>query len=137
MVTDLMPKARTNQFDAINLTGSAPSDTTDQGMRRLGREGDIYVNFNFQTDGEYTLQGATVGLKLMLPVASRFRPFAKGGVTFNNLKSTYGSSSTSRTIADTAGRCRRPSAGTCAGGARTLGVRGPSLSPGRRTLAGR
>ncbi|PYP77498.1 MAG: hypothetical protein DMD35_15310 [Gemmatimonadetes bacterium] len=60
-----------------------------------------HISFDCQTtscgsDGEYTLQGATVGLKLMLPVASRFRPFAKGGVTFNNLKGTYGSSSTSR-----------------------------------------
>src|SRR6267143_4795105 len=32
ILTDLMPGRRTNQFDAINLTGSAPSDTTDNGM---------------------------------------------------------------------------------------------------------
>ena len=45
--------------------------------------------------GEYTLQGVTAGLKLSLPVASRFRPFVKGGVTFNDLEGSYGSSSTS------------------------------------------
>jgi len=49
------------------------------------------------SDGEYTLQGAAVGLKLRLPVASRFRPFLKGGVTFHELKGTYGSSSSGLT----------------------------------------
>ncbi len=48
------------------------------------------------TDGKYTLQGVTAGLKLWLPVASRFRPFIKGGVTYNDLEGSYGSSSTSR-----------------------------------------
>jgi hypothetical protein len=57
-----------------------------------------HVAFDCETascgsDGEYTLQGAAVGLKLRLPVASRFRPFLKGGVTFHELKGTYGSSS--------------------------------------------
>jgi hypothetical protein len=46
--------------------------------------------------GEYTLQGVTVGVKLLLPTAPRLRPFVKGGVTFKELKGTYGSSTTSR-----------------------------------------
>jgi opacity protein-like surface antigen len=47
------------------------------------------------TDGKYTLQGVTAGLKLRLPMASRFRPFIKGGVTYNDLEGSYGSSTTS------------------------------------------
>ena len=58
-----------------------------------------HIAFDCQTtacgsDGEYTLQGVTAGVKLMLPVASRFRPFVKGGVTFKDLKGSYGSSTT-------------------------------------------
>ena len=47
-----------------------------------------------QADGKYTLHGATVGVKLGLPLASRFRPYVKGGVTFNELKGSYGSTTT-------------------------------------------
>ncbi|MEO8563105.1 MAG: outer membrane beta-barrel protein [bacterium] len=47
------------------------------------------------TDGKYTLQGVTAGVKLGLPLMSRFRPFLKGGVTYNDLEGSYGSSSTS------------------------------------------
>ena len=45
-----------------------------------------------QTDGKYTLQGVTAGVKLAMPTVSRFRPFVKGGVTFQDLKGGYGSS---------------------------------------------
>jgi hypothetical protein len=45
-----------------------------------------------QTDGKYTLQGVTAGLKVAMPMVSRFRPFVKGGVTFQDLKGGYGSS---------------------------------------------
>ena len=45
-----------------------------------------------QTDGKYTLQGIAVGVKLALPMASRFHPFLKGGVTFNDLAGGYGGS---------------------------------------------
>ena len=55
-----------------------------------------------QTDGKYTLQGVTVGVKLMPPMASMFRPFVKGGVTFNNLKGGYGGSSSNRLETDQA-----------------------------------
>jgi opacity protein-like surface antigen len=59
-----------------------------------------HIKFDCETttctnDGKYTLQGVTAGLKLGLPVASRFRPFIKGGVTYNDLEGSYGSSSTS------------------------------------------
>jgi opacity protein-like surface antigen len=53
-----------------------------------------------QQDGEYTLQGVTAGVKLMPPLLSRFRPFVKGGVTFNNLKGGYGGSSSNRLSTD-------------------------------------
>jgi opacity protein-like surface antigen len=46
-----------------------------------------------QSTGKYTMQGVTVGAKLSLPLASRFRPYLKGGVTFNDLEGSYGSSS--------------------------------------------
>lgn len=46
-----------------------------------------------QTNGKYTLQGVAVGVKLMVPGVDVFRPFVKGGVTFNNLKGNYGGSS--------------------------------------------
>jgi opacity protein-like surface antigen len=44
-----------------------------------------------QSDGKYTMQGVTVGVKLALPLASRFRPYVKGGATFNDLEGSYGS----------------------------------------------
>jgi hypothetical protein len=46
-----------------------------------------------QTDGKYTLQGVTGGVKLAMPMVSRFRPFVKGGVTFQDLQGGYGASS--------------------------------------------
>jgi len=45
-----------------------------------------------QSAGKYTMQGVTVGVKLAVPLASRFRPYLKGGVTFNDLEGSYGSS---------------------------------------------
>jgi hypothetical protein len=57
-----------------------------------------HVTFDCQaatcrTDGKYTLQGVTAGVKLALPSGSMIRPFAKGGVTFNELQGGYGGSS--------------------------------------------
>jgi outer membrane protein with beta-barrel domain len=46
-----------------------------------------------QSDGKYTLSGATAGVKLAVPGMARFRPYVKGGVTFNNLNGGYGGSS--------------------------------------------
>jgi hypothetical protein len=45
-----------------------------------------------QSDGKYTLEGATAGVKLSLPSKSIVRPFVKGGVTFHDLEGGYGGS---------------------------------------------
>jgi len=44
-------------------------------------------------EGNYTLHGVSAGLKLSSRGFSILRPFIKGGVTFNNLRGSYGSSS--------------------------------------------
>jgi hypothetical protein len=54
-----------------------------------------------RTDGKYTLQGVTAGVKLSPAVgSSMLRPFAKAGVTFNDLQGTYGGSSSSGLTTD-------------------------------------
>lgn len=53
-----------------------------------------------KTDGKYTLTGVTVGVKLSPSTGSAFRPFIKGGVTFNDLKGGYGGSSSNRLSTD-------------------------------------
>lgn len=53
-----------------------------------------------KTDGKYTLTGVTVGVKLAPSTRSSFRPFIKGGVTFNDLKGGYGGSSSNRLSTD-------------------------------------
>ena len=45
--------------------------------------------------GEYDVTGVSVGLKLARSAGSLLHPFVKGGVTFNKLKGSYGSSSSS------------------------------------------
>ena len=59
-----------------------------------------FDHFNFDCDtylcssgGEYTLSGASAGLKLTRSAGSLLHPFIKGGVTFNKLKGRFGSSS--------------------------------------------
>jgi len=64
-----------------------------------------HVQFDCQTttctsDGKYTLQGVTAGVKLALPTKSIVRPFVKGGVTFNDLQGSYGSSSSNGLTTD-------------------------------------
>jgi Outer membrane protein beta-barrel domain len=41
------------------------------------------------SDGRYTLQGVTLGLKATAATSGGVRPFVKGGVTFNSLEGTY------------------------------------------------
>ena len=53
-----------------------------------------------KTDGKYTMQGVTVGVKLAMPMMSRFRPYVKGGVTFNDLQGGYGGSSSNTLTTD-------------------------------------
>jgi hypothetical protein len=57
-----------------------------------------HIKFDCQTttcssDGKYTLQGVTAGVKLSVPTGTAVRPFVKGGVTFNDLQGGYGGSS--------------------------------------------
>jgi len=66
-----------------------------------------HVKFDCETatcsgNGDYTLQGATVGVKLALPVADLIRPYVKGGVTFNSLKGSYGGTSNTKFETDQA-----------------------------------
>ena len=63
------------------------------------------IKFDCQTDacqsnGTYTMQGVTVGVKLAMPTMSRFRPYVKGGVTFNDLQGGYGGSSSNALTTD-------------------------------------
>jgi len=53
-----------------------------------------------QTDGKYTLQGVTGGVKLFLPHVSIVRPYIKGGVTFNDLQGGYGGQSSNALTTD-------------------------------------
>jgi len=65
------------------------------------------VNFDCDTStctsgGEYTLSGASAGLKLSRSAGWLLHPFVKGGVTFNKLKGSFGSSSSSGLTSDRA-----------------------------------
>lgn len=58
------------------------------------------IDFECQTttctsDGKYKLMGGSAGIRLSPSGMSFIRPWVKGGVTFNELKGSYGSSSTS------------------------------------------
>jgi len=81
----------------------------DLSLGAIGAYGSFdHIAFDCQTtacssSGEYTLQGVAVGLKLSPPVASRFRHYLKAGVTFNDLKGGYGSSSSGLTTDRTPG----------------------------------
>lgn len=55
------------------------------------------IDFDCETttctsDGKYKLSGVSAGVKLSPPGMGFIRPWVKGGVTFNELKSAYGSS---------------------------------------------
>ena len=52
------------------------------------------------SNGEYTLQGVTVGAKLSTPNIALLRPYLKGGITFNELKGGSGGSSSNRFTTD-------------------------------------
>ncbi len=58
-----------------------------------------HINFDCESqtctsDGKYNLQGVAAGVRFILPIKSLIRPWVKGGVTFNELQGSYGSSST-------------------------------------------
>src|SRR5215210_5009130 len=88
------------------VTLASPTSAQSISIGLIGAYGSFdHIAFDCETsacssDGEYTLQGVTVGLKLFPPVVSRFRPFLKGGVTLNNLKGGYGGSSSNGLTTD-------------------------------------
>jgi len=55
-----------------------------------------------RTDGKYTLQGVTAGVKLFGPAMSMLRPYVKGGVTLSDLKGGYGGQSSNALTTDKA-----------------------------------
>jgi hypothetical protein len=55
-----------------------------------------------QSDGKYTLQGVTAGVKIAPQTSSLFRPFVKGGITFNDLQGGYGGQSSNVLTTDKA-----------------------------------
>ena len=64
-----------------------------------------HVKFDCQTatcrtDGKYTLQGVTAGVKLSGPSVSLLHPFVRGGVTFNDLQGGYGGQSSNALTTD-------------------------------------
>lgn len=66
-----------------------------------------HISFDCETSvcasgGEYTLSGASAGLKLSRSAGWLLHPFVKGGVTFNKLKGNFGSSSSSGLTSDRA-----------------------------------
>ncbi|HXJ57049.1 MAG TPA: DUF1592 domain-containing protein [Verrucomicrobiae bacterium] len=54
-------QARVKRFDAENLEGTAPSEAVETGGRRLGREGDINVNYLFPETGVYAVRAKAYG----------------------------------------------------------------------------
>lgn len=55
-----------------------------------------------KTDGKYTLQGVTAGVKVSPGSISLLRPFVKGGITFNDLQGGYGGQSSNALTTDKA-----------------------------------
>ncbi len=60
IVTDLKAKPL-QHFDADALDGTAPGESLGGGIKRLGREGNIFVSVNFPHDGEYILRAKAYG----------------------------------------------------------------------------
>jgi hypothetical protein len=66
-----------------------------------------HVRFDCETtscfdEGSYTLSGASAGIKMSGHKFRLFRPFIRGGVTFNKLTGDYGSSSSGKLTSDRA-----------------------------------
>src|SRR5438445_87570 len=61
LVTDLKPKSPVKHFDADGLDGTAPGESLGGGIKRLGREGDIFATVRFPHDGEYILRAKAYG----------------------------------------------------------------------------
>jgi hypothetical protein len=61
VVADLKPKSPISHFDADGLDGTAPAESLGGGIKRLGREGDIFASVRFPHDGEYILRAKAYG----------------------------------------------------------------------------
>ncbi len=61
IVADLKPKSPVKHFDADGLDGTAPGESLGGGIKRLGREGDIFASVRFPHDGEYVLRAKAYG----------------------------------------------------------------------------
>jgi hypothetical protein len=61
IVTDHPGQVPAKRLDATELDGSAPGEPVESGVRRLGREGDIYVKFKFPQEGDYLLRALAYG----------------------------------------------------------------------------
>jgi len=61
VVADLKPKSPVKHFDADGLDGTAPAESLGGGIKRLGREGDIFASVTFPHDGEYILRAKAHG----------------------------------------------------------------------------
>jgi outer membrane protein with beta-barrel domain len=76
------------------------------GLGPIGLYGSFdHVQFDCATatcrsDGKYTLQGVTAGVKLLGPAMSILRPYVKGGVTLSDLKGGYGGQSSNALTTD-------------------------------------
>jgi len=60
IITDMKPKPL-RHFEADTLDGTAPGESLGGGIKRLGREGNIFVTVNFPHDGEYVLRAKAYG----------------------------------------------------------------------------
>src|SRR5437773_5422023 len=60
IVTDMKAKPL-QHFNADELDGTAPGESLGEGIKRLGREGNIFVTVNFPHDGEYVLRAKAYG----------------------------------------------------------------------------
>src|SRR5438046_9113997 len=60
IITDMKPKPL-RHFEADTLDGTAPGESLGGGIKRLGREGNIFVTVNFPHDGEYILRAKAYG----------------------------------------------------------------------------
>src|SRR5436190_8326501 len=60
IITDMKPKPL-RHFEADALDGTAPGESLGGGIKRLGREGNIFVAVNFSHVGEYILRAKAYG----------------------------------------------------------------------------
>ena len=61
ILTELRPKSPVKRFAADELDGTASPESLGDGIRRLGREGDIFAPVRFPHDGEYILRAKAYG----------------------------------------------------------------------------